>query len=628
MSPRSNPRPIAFDGTWDLETESWDKFVMGGIHTPKGGTETYDSPDACFDALMTLPKGTYWAHNSGRFDGLWFAGELLKRRIPWTGALRGSSIIAINVAEKVFRDSYAVFPEPLSVVAQTGGAEKIDVGLSCTCELTCRGYCSIRGVDCQCFCRKDCQKRKVKCACPPSCGGYCAIKRKMPSEQRSKVRDYLVHDVEGLQSGLIALRDYCAKSDIDLKTTIGSCAWNTCARWIGLDTSTPAHTLALYTEYRMGYYGGRTEPYHMGKRRHGSIAGNLPHGGNRYDIHSSYPAALSAIALPVGDIRSSNASQAYRDGHDGVYDAVVTVPECYSPPLPVRTADRLAYCFGTLKGTWTGIELRHAEACGAKIERIISGVYCEQSEQVLKPFADRGWGLRDKAKKEENDAIYKWVKWLINSLTGKLAMAPSAVSLACVDEDEGMKPGETRIMHKHGMLVLAREVERVSACAHVEWAAHLTSHARTELHRQLLAAGTDALYCDTDSVYTRGTLNRRIGDELGEWGHEGEMSDWQCLAPKVYRYWDPKKGKYIVRGKGMSRLDAMGFDELAEGKEWTVDAGVNTLRTAIRKGGDIFSRKTLSRKLAKSSGFVGSRRRVGDGTEAVDFAEYRLAHAA
>lgn len=589
---------------------------MGGLHTANG-TTVVESEDDYFGALMALPEGTYWAHNGGRFDTLWLVQTLLRRQADFTGALRGSAIIEVNVNNRSFRDSYAVFPEKLATVAQAGGAKKIDVGLDCTCRLECQGYCARLNVPCYCFCRNERKDScKTKCVCRPSCGGYCSIKRDMPREQRRKLADYLAADCEGLQSGLEALATYAARNDISLRTTIGASAWNTCARWIGLDTKRPAHTIGLYKRFRAAYYGGRNEVYGLESDY-----------GNRYDIHNSYPAALSAMGLPIGDIRSAKAGVAFANGCDGIYTAKVTIPECHSPPLPIRTKERLAYCHGSFSGTWTGVELRHALECGATIDEIESGVYCERSEKVLAPYADRVWALRQKAKKEESDGIYRWVKWLANSLTGKLAMQPTVITLACFDVEEGMKPGETRILEKHGKLIVAREVERVSSCAHVEWAAHLTSFARVELHRQLLAAGTDALYCDTDSVYTRGSLTRRVGDGLGEWGHEGEMSEWRCLAPKIYRYFDKSKSSYVVRGKGMSRLTAVGFDRLDAGEAWEVTDGVSTLKVAIQKGQEIFSRKKLTRKLAESGPYVGSRLKNGVETCAVDFGRYSLDNA-
>ena len=598
---------LAIDGTWDIETEDWEHFVMGGIYTAKNrsGAAVYHSEKEYFDALLRLPPGTYWAHNGGKFDSIWLVKMLIRAEIPWTGALRGSSIIEVVVGGKDglhFRDSFAAFPEKLSIVAATGGATKLETGLECICNLGCVAYCARQGVECK---------------CPRTCGGYCAIKRKMPPEKRRLVADYLVGDCEGLYNGLVALASYCDREEIELRPTVGASAWATCAKWLGLDTKKPAHTIALYHALRAAYFGGRTEDYILEAPR-----------GHRHDIHNAYTAALSTICLPVGDIRSANPGRAYLNGFDGVYTARVTVPECHIPPLPIRTPQRLAYCFGTFEGTWTGIALRYAEECGAKIESISEGIYCEKSEPVLKPYADRMWGKRARAKKEEPDGIYRQVKWLSNSLTGKLAMTPTVVTLACVPEDDGMKPGETRILAENGMLVVGRETERVSSCAHSEWAAHLTSYNGTEHHRQLSLAGTGAIYGDTDSVYSIDKLDRRAGDELGEWGYEGEMVEWECLAPKIYRYWDVAKQKYETRGKGMSRLTPVGFDKLKAGGSWDVDAGVFSLKTAIQKKQGIFKKKHLSRRLVPRAGdLMGSRRVEGKSTRALSFDEYLLASA-
>ncbi len=176
------------------------------------------------------------------------------------------------------------------------------------------------------------------------------------------------------------------------------------------------------------------------------------------------------------------------------------------------------------------------------------------------------------------------------------------------------RAGEIKSITRRGIHTETR-TERLSPCAHVELAAYLTAAARVELHRQLLAAGDDAIYCDTDSVYSRVPLTRRIGDDLGEWGCEGSMSEWRAVAPKLYRYRD-QHGKWIVKGKGLPGLTPDGFAGLIEGKAWTVDRGVSRYRTARRTRRDgtesLFERRSLTRTIGASPGWCGAR--CWDGT--------------
>jgi hypothetical protein len=273
-----------------------------------------------------------------------------------------------------------------------------------------------------------------------------------------------------------------------------------------------------------------------------------------------------------------------------------------------------------VSGAWTGIELRHAEASGAKIVRFLSADVWTKSAPFLAPYADRVWGLRSDAIEAGDDAKSEWFKLLANSLTGKLAQRPEQSSLAFVDAESDEPPElehDTEIVatYDHGAFVLHKS-QRVGACAHVELAAHLTAEARTELGRQILEAGASALYCDTDSVYSRKTLTRRIGDELGEWGYEGAMCNWRALAPKVYRYdctgckKHPGGGAH-VRGKGMPGLDDSGFALLKSGGAWKVERGVEGLKTQLRKKDKLFKARVLSRSLHPIAGWIGGR--VADG---------------
>lgn len=300
------------------------------------------------------------------------------------------------------------------------------------------------------------------------------------------------------------------------------------------------------------------------------------------------------------------------------------------PPLPARECDRLLYPTGPIDGVWTGLELRYAETLGVKIESVLYAYAWDNAYPILRPFAARGWSIRadNAATGDPGDAAFAaWVKWFLNSLTGKTGQLPDHETLVFVPAIDGPpildKDAEIVGESDYGAWVIVRS-RRVDACAHVEWAAHLTAEARIELHRQLLHAGDGVLYCDTDSVYSTRALTRRVGPGLGEWGHEGSLSDWTCLAPKVYRYYDPDTGKVNVRGKGMSDLNSAGFDTLAAGGKWIVDRGVDGLKTALRShSSELFRRKHLSRSLTPFPGWIGGRVLHGAGTRAPTVAEYR-----
>jgi len=583
---------IEISGTWDIETEDWSTFVAGAIYTPEDGiAHTFDE-NKFVNRLCDLPPGTYWAHNAGRFDSVWLVAQLIKRRIKWRGRMRGSGLLEVRVGRVIFRDSFALWPERLKTIAPAR-TPKLDLELPCRCEPP----------QCTDPTRCDCS-REWK-----GCGGYCSIKRDMPPHERAIMVEYLHRDCTSLYEGLTDLVTYAARVGITLAGTVGATAWATCADWLGMDTKEPAHDLETYHKLRAGYYGGRTEVFRL-----------LADYGVRFDINSSYPAALFNCRLPVGQWIASNPRRAYNGGRDGVFSAIVDIPECHAPPLPVRVDGRLHYQYGQVTGTWTARELRYAESLGAKVI-IQDGIYTNKSDYAMRPFAERIWAIRDAAKKSEHDGIYREVKWIANSLTGKLAMKSTVSHLHVNDRDEGMYEGADLIYDGHGTIVYTTESERVSSCAHVQYAAELTAYARIALNRRLVDVGEDAIYCDTDSVYSLSEIDPKVvGSGLGQWKREGELKSWECAAPKTYRYLD-EEDKPHARGKGMPHLTYCALGRLLNGGTHSDRRGVLSFRQAARNamkdGGSIFRKQKLDRSLNLEGDLIGSRRKVGDRTVAI-----------
>jgi len=582
-----------YQGVYDIECGNWTEFRLGRF-TSRDGTRSFESRDeGVFFSTLVAQGGVWYGHFGGKYDALWIADMAVKAGIPWTATMRGAGIMSLKLPGGFeARDSYALIPMRLADAARMGGAEKLEVGFPCECGT--------------------------------SCGGFCVLARDMSPGEWASLSAYLAADCECLIAALDAAADIAAEHGISLGLTVGGTAWKTAKQWCpGVSGTT--HDVASYHAVRAGYYGGRTEVY----------VSRAPV-GERYDIHSSYPAALSRTPTPVGARRmvaGAAARRAFASQKPGVYTATVTVPEHhYSPPLPMRTPERLYFPTGRFEGIWTGLELAHAVECGATIVAIDSAIVWDTTDLVFAPYADRIWAIRDGyAREESREGIARaaWVKWLANSLTGRLAIRPDHESLQFVTRDsDGMisMAGDYDVLRDlPGGAFISVSSQSIDPSAHVEAAAYLTASARVELHMQLLHAGSSALYCDTDSVYSAVPLTRGLGDNLGEWGYEGDLREWDCLAPKVYRYQSGEKVK--VKAKGMSDLDSAGFDALADGGEWQVNRGVESVKTAIsRKRDSLFERKCLTRSLSPKEGWIGGRRHDADlGTTAPPTASEALA---
>jgi hypothetical protein len=575
---------IAVDGTWDIETEAWTRFLCGALYLPGFGTQTFrwQEEDDFVDALLAQEEMTLWAHFGGNFDMLWLAKHIARRGISdFQYSLAGSAVAAMKIGNVTFRDSFRLIPMPLEKASQLGNVRKSEAGVP-----------------------------------------FERFKRGMRESEYKKVIDYMVIDCIALYSALDAVSTFAERHDLDLRPTIGASAWATVERsgvekadWKGSHAS----DLALYQRARQAYYGGRTQVFQP-----------VSAAGYHYDINSAYPAALASLELPMGErteVHGKQASRAYANGQLGLFRASVHVPrDIFVPPLPVRTRFRSAYPVGRFGGWWSGLELKGAEALGATIRRVDAGLVWSARGMVLEPFCRHVWALRDAA--GPKTAWGAWLKWYANSLTGKLAMRPESESIVGAQEVSPCPAsfdcrgvcdrkrrccrhhcsghcGATRPLGPAELGLFARKKIHLARCAHVEWAAHLTAHARLEVAR-FAEGGDDAVYCDTDSLFCERRRNGdRIGPALGQWKLEDRYRDMLALAPKTYRYTDADTQKQVAASKGIANpLENFGL--LEAGRPVTVEKGVMTFRSAVQTG-DLFTRKKLTRQLRGDGIHFGDR---------------------
>jgi len=549
-------RGVGVDAVFDIETEAWSTYVLGGVLTAKGEYFETRDPEALASRILQI-EGDVWAHNGGRYDALWLLSVLDSWGTPWRAHLAGARITLLEVGWTRIRDSYALVPMSLAKGAALGGVRKSKTGFVC--------------------------------ACGRACGGYCRIRRSMSTQDFKRLSGYLEHDCRATLAMLRAVAGWLDGEDHPMRGTIGSTAWVgargmldlPCAKWTGEG----------YQLSREGYYGGRVEVYQP-------IAGRVW----MYDRRASYPAALVETPVPVGKVTCLGATRAgrvYRAGWPGIYRAEVKVAECAYPPLPLRLSTGLAYPWGTFSGVWTSLELREAERRGARILRIDYCAAWRSAERALAPWCERIWQLR--AKSEPVWAA--WIKLLANSLTGKLAQRPEhriIVGGAKLHSAPWEPLGPS-------LRIWTRPAWRIPACGHVHWAAYLTASARADLLKQIEAAGSTALYCDTDSCYSAAPQSRRIGDGLGEWKLEGIEAAWRAWAPKLYA-----AGEKIA-AKGMPGLDVGGLTRVALGAPHVSEEGVSGLRSAARGGGNLFRRQRLVRISHADGEHFGSRILGSDG---------------
>lgn len=556
-------KTINLDGFYDIETQDWTTFVMGGMTDWRGDYVKVDwrNETVFLDKIVTTPSPSskrpahVWAHNGGRFDHKWAIDLLMEegkeeielgnrpQKIQIIAA--GANIISARRGDVVLYDLKAL--AKLSLKDFTAGltVSKERLGLACI-ELP---------------------------TCEPSCEGYCQIRRDMAPSIYSRVADYLEADVKSGFGAGKRLIEYAADIDLDLCPTVGASAWNCAQRWLDLPDAcldADAHKFA-----RRSYFGGRVfvgKPFSPGVSRYASA--------DEIDVSSMYPSRLAFCPIPVGEpqrLWGSDAQRAYARGKPGLYKAEVFVPNMHIPPLPLRLKNRIAYPVGRFVGHWAAPELRYAESLGCEVT-IQQGLVYPREEIVFRDWVDKLFDLRRASPGGKDSPLGTFLKFILNSLTGKFGTRPDKERVVifpdevkacpceglcdvgrrcpCRGKCKGGCSGWCGAMRPLGNLeqtqIYAAPSWQIAPCAHVEWAAYLTAEARVEWHRQATSAhgGTDVVYGDTDSLFVEMGRIRNRGKELGLWESKGPWSEMRVLAPKIYSYF--RGGKPVTKGKGLA----------------------------------------------------------------------------
>ena len=609
--------PVA---VFDIETEEWDTFVCGSLLTVGGKMRsfTWKEERQYVEAILAIGNGDVFAHNGGRFDFLWFIDAMIRHRLltdsmKITATESGSSALLLTITgpgmSLKLRDSFRMFPISL---ARMGG--KDSVGLDC----------EMRSDDCH----EAARLQRVNGKPVIGCGGYCAIRRTMSAPRLRRVIEYCEQDCRALLAGLLRLIAFAeGEAKLSLGATTGSTAWKTARAW-NLIGPTPL-TMREWWRIREAYYGGRV----------GLFRESAPIGFH-YDITSSYPYQCSQD-LPDGEPimyhAPSDARRALRQGKPGIYECKVTVPhDMWIPPLPYRAMingdKRNAYPVGSFFGSWALPEIEYAASLpGVKIEPH-GAVIFPTVRNAFGPLMDHLIGMRLRYGKDTAEGIL--LKLWANSLYGKFAQEPSTHRLVIATSAMDLGPGATPInASQTAWLVPYDRTPPIPDSSHVEKAAYITARGRIQLHRMLVAkGGDDAIYCDTDSVFSTQPRSAKdgLGKGLGSWSDEGPFRNFEAIAPKLYRYDEEKGGKWRPNLKAKGIALTRDIDDLAAGILWrtmkagrpiVTKTGVLSLRSAIRMGdGSLFQRRALSRAVAPTTSF-GDRIADGNGGSRPPIAE-------
>jgi len=320
----------------------------------------------------------------------------------------------------------------------------------------------------------------------------------------------------------------------------------------------------FYDEMKPFYYGGRVECF---------VKGNRKEKFNVYDINSAYPFAMCSKhpwgtlyytdnRLPKGDERISRAfislicrssgAFPFRDETGGLY-------------FPNDGAPRKFNITG-----WEFLASRDTGKLGADARILEVREFADT--QDFTDYVNHFYELKAKAKKDGDKAQYLFAKLFMNSLYGKFASNPESYSeymTVLPDEIEAHSAPElggwNLVTELHNVAIVSRPLpEESQRFFNVAVGASITGFVRAHLWKAICESG-GALYCDTDSIATRGKSPKPLNSELGGWSHEGAFREWAIAGKKLYAFF-PERGEPKIASKGV-KLSASEIKAIARGAE-------------------------------------------------------------
>jgi hypothetical protein len=202
-------------------------------------------------------------------------------------------------------------------------------------------------------------------------------------------------------------------------------------------------------------------------------------------------------------------------------------------------------------GTWTIHEVRHALENGAILSDVAWVLGTRKTFNPFREFVEQLFEVRS-SMLANNDSQANLVKLLLNSLYGRFGLDPNkglfkAIPLTDSTNFNQLKGWRTYPLGDH--LIAYGQIENSNYPAYINtlFSSQIASAARVHLYYGLVEQGDKAVYCDTDSIITTGSV--QTGEGLGSWRSEFTDATTEIIAPKEYAiYQKDKPDKFIVKG--------------------------------------------------------------------------------
>ena len=323
----------------------------------------------------------------------------------------------------------------------------------------------------------------------------------------------------------------------------------------------------IENKIRESYFGGRTEVFKPLLKPNGNKIV-----GYHMDFNSLYPSQMIDNEFPIGVPvfydkafvikQKFEVWQRHKKGL-GFIKAKVFIPKCHIPPLPIRI-EKLMFPCGYVVGTWTYIELLHAiEKYNVQIIEYYEMIHFPKTYKVFHNYISTFSKLKEKAKEEENNALYTLSKLLMNTSYGWTALRRDDKSeLKDITKKDQF---EERLIFENEKLGFI-EIQSIvmSETIQCQIASYVTSYARLSLlnaFEVLQDMGAEIYYCDTDSIVSNMKLPDYMlhNSKLGLLDVEGELYEAIFLQPKVY--YESTVKKENLKFKGVTKQTQKIFDK-------------------------------------------------------------------
>lgn len=499
-------------GTIDFETDPFDagatiKPFCVGVKTD----ETYWQywGDDCAEQLVVYLASIehphiWYAHNGGNFD-FYFLLSYIEDDI----LLINNRIVKCWLGHHQLRDSYAIFPDPLS-------AYKKD-------ELTDDDY-----------------------------------RTKFRRDNREAYKDFILGYMSRDCGYLLEAVSHFHQRFGD-HLTIGGCAM----KQLRKQHKFQAATKQFHEKFQHFYFGGRNQCF-----ENGVIKGDF----NIYDINSQYPSVMRNFRHPVGNTFNISNKIGPRTFFAEIearnYGAL---PTRTRKGLDFTRDSGVFHA--TIHEIEAGLETGSIEVLSvlAAYNFTNSTTFAEYVDKFfdLRLGAKR----RLKIDAEDNHAALEnlFYKRIVNSSYGKFAQNPDNYMDYTITHGENPGP-DWRLEKTNGDYYIWGKPSKHKTYYNIATGASITGAARSVLLRGLRSA-VRPIYCDTDSIFCErlGDDVQIDPDILGAWKHEGTVSELAIAGKKLYAAWGDfgtKDGEQVTVKKAHkgSILTAEQIRSIAEGE--------------------------------------------------------------